>query len=318
MKILNASAFFIALLTIGAHYAHSRTVIRTINPSLVGSRLQANINTNSSGDSRCQSSNLCLYAQMPILRQSDPALASFIASRIGENPNTFKDKGWCVPASSAMIMSGIMKEKDQQTTSLTGFLNGVPFASAEQNIFTLGNRLGTNWREGGTRFNNVWLAYNDFFKFSRFKDYELKAKNVTTWDRFFDSFGEFPHSDLVNSIKNNKKSFHAVILKTVKKEKRILWVKVNWYEADKNFEHAVAVNGVENNYLKIFDPWGSIHSAQTSVESMKMNPLWSQKVTVIKPTSGSTGPHPVGFIGQVTNGFKVPALMTQVIEIDAN
>lgn len=254
---------------------------------------------------------------MPILRQTDPSLSNYIAQRIGQNPNTFKDTGWCVPTSGAMLMTGIMKEKWINTTSFSGFLNAVPYAEWQQNVFVFGNNFGTDWKKGGTKFNNAYSAYQNFFTFQKWKDRELSAKNVSTFDRIFDSFGEFPHTNLVNNIKNNKKAYHAVVLKTEKKEKKILWTKVTWYETDKNYVHAIAINGVENNYLKIYDPWGSIHSAQTSVQSMKMNPLWSQKVTVITPTSGSTGPSPVGFIGQVTHGFKVPALLTQVIEIDA-
>jgi hypothetical protein len=276
-------------------------------------------------DNRCQSESICVYSKMPLLRQSDPRLARFIALRIRENPHRYKDPGLCAPVASTMAIAGIMSEMHLGTTPANGLVNLLSMPSSrvspENKVWLIGKEVKTDFRRGGTKANDVFSAYKRFFHFKNQKSKQLAAHGISNWDNLRDRYGEYDNNRLVNSIKSKKHVLHTFLTAAELKKKKILWKKIRYYSP--TVGHATLINGVDGNRLKMFDPWGSMYPVRTSIQKVKMNPLWARRVTLVHQVGRSAGiPRapghgPASMVeGTIRSGRLV--LMNGYIKLDAN
>lgn len=251
-------------------------------------------------DPRCQSSSICTYSTMPLLRQSDPKLTQFVAIRIGKDPVTYKDPGLCAAVSGSMAISALMKEKDQATRPGSDLLVRWQSLTPENATYLFGKAAKTDFVKGGTYSTDLKKGYEAIYRFVNFVSYKLDFVGTSFLDNF-DKFGEYSHQQITHHMSQHKHLMHVSLLPAAKKEKRVLWTTVTWYEVQK-MGHSVIFNGHDSGKIKVFDPWGGMYPIVTSISSVKLNPLWSQKVTVVNSAGPTQGFSPVGYVGNETKG----------------
>lgn len=269
-----------------------------------------------SQDPRCQSGTICTYSKMPLMRQSDPTFLQFVARRTGQDPAKYRDPGLCATTAGSMAVTAIMREKAQTTASASGLLARWLSMTPENSSFLLGQQIGTDFVKGGTKTREMFNGYKSFFQFSRAQKYQLSSSGVTFWDNLFDRYDEYSQESLINNIRNNKHVLQASFVGTVKKEKRVLWTTIKWNSPANG--HSVIINGFDGNRLKAFDPWGYMYPVFTKVESVKLNPLWSQKATTVQTVSTAQGFYPSGFVGSETKGKGNYVILSGFVKLDAH
>lgn len=266
-------------------------------------------------DSRCQSGTICTYSKMPLMRQSDPKFTQFVANRIGQNPATYKDPGLCATTAGSMAVSAIMLEKAPATGTSSALLARWNSMTTENSAYLLGQQIKTDFVKGGTKTRDLYDGYKAFFKFARASKFQLSSEGTGFWDNLFDKYDEYPLQSLINGIKSNKHVLQASMIATVKKEKKVLWTTIKWNEPGSG--HSVVINGFDGNRLKVFDPWGAMYPIITQVESVKLNPLWSQKATTVTSVGAAQGFSPVGFVGNETKGKGNYVILSGFVKADA-
>lgn len=267
-------------------------------------------------DPRCQSTSICTYPKMPLQRQTDPKLLQYIANRTGQNPTTYKDPGLCATVAGNMAISAIMLEKAPTTNPSSSLLSRWDSMTPENASYLLGQSIGTNFVTGGTKTRDLANGYKSFFKFARANKFQLVTEGTGFWDNIFDKYDEYPMQAMINGIRSNKHILHTSLIATVKKEKKILWTKISWNEPSTG--HSIVINGFDGARFKVYDPWGGMYPIITQIESVKTNPLFSQKVTTVTSVGASQGFSPVGFVANETKGKGNYVLFSGYVKADAN
>lgn len=179
----------------------------------------------------CQSGTLCVHNQMPLWSQSDSGLANYLSAQgynVGTPPT---DQGWCGGVSSSMLLQTYFREISQysniQTTSWPA-----PFAASDTEYpFTLKSMqlVSTDIVHGGTGMPNPGME-------------ALMGRCGMLYDWFG---GGAP------SIFTDPTQYaHGMPLG---------WMGV--HGVGKADGHALAINGVEGGFFKIYDPWGAVYNA---------------------------------------------------------
>jgi hypothetical protein len=213
-----------------------------------------------------------------------------------------------------MVVNAIVREKLQTTKGASDLLSKWASLESFTAVYNVGSELKTDFVKGGTKNTDAFAGYKNFFKFINQRSFQLSSEGVGYWDRVFDRYDEYRNDQLIQNFKNKKHLLQANVISATKKEKKVLWTKITWYEAETG--HAVAFNGYDGNRLKLFDPWGSIYPVQTKIESVKMNPLWSNNVTTVQVVGPVSGMIPVGFVGREISAGKI-VIMSGYIKADA-
>lgn len=188
----------------------------------------------------CQSSTLCVHNLMPLWDQSDPALASYIHS---QGYNVTSDPGWCGGVSAAMVINSYYQEM-QTYTGLQSTTVPSQFALSQGEYpFILQSmiQVGTNIVGGGTdQAPNSGMV-------------SLFGNCMQTDDLDSPDF-YFPFN--INPYENAASYRQGMPLG---------WVGVGQFTNPLGNAHALAVNGVDGNYIKIYDPWGTVYDATITV-----------------------------------------------------
>lgn len=208
---------------------------------------------------RCQSTNRCLYAQMPIYQQGHSGLESYIGNKIGVA--NYQDAGICVPTSAAMILRAVVAEKDPATRLNNSFLENLHLNSWYDTVYQIGVDSSTDFINGGTYYDNVLTSFQEYFHHT-----------VAKKDLFISSLGSgsdlasFTNLDIINLIKTYKTAFLIGTDARRRREAQINGVKKIWYEIG-DASHSLVIKGFDGDRLHIQDPWGMDHFARIHKES---------------------------------------------------
>jgi hypothetical protein len=172
----------------------------------------------------CQSASLCLHSNMPLYNQGAVSLISLINKNKGLALK--QDMGFCGPTASAMVL------KSMRNNSPIPLLSMVDIEKPEELIFAVGESEGINWEKGGVQISGA------------------KSIRSTVRDLF------------TKSIIHSGNGYSGRV-PTVAEFRNYVPIYVVGAQG-KTAAHAMALNGVEGNLHKIFDPWGRIYSVKAS------------------------------------------------------
>lgn len=232
----------------------------------------------------------CVKADMPILYQASPKLAEHISAATG-NSNIKRDMGWCGAVALTMSTLGAVYSSPAENMQ-DPFLwkNRLPALEKIREIsdihertsqyadliYKIGQIASTNWAKGGTQTDRSILKF-----FSRVDpsvaNLDKTSFEATTLRKTFqlltDQFSiEAAAKNLTVGQNNTFARGQAIIMDCYPQkveiaksdEIRNYWktsnFKCQWKKSGQT--HALAVNGLEDDYLKIYDPWGKIYNLQ--------------------------------------------------------
>lgn len=255
----------------------------------------------------------CVNPSVPLLSQSSPQLASYIAKATGDS-TIKKDMGWCGAVSLTMSTLGVIYSSPGEILQDPFFWKrNLP--SAERGfaitdlyertahyanfVYQIGNIAGTNWAKGGTltdRGLDVILSHQDP-SIGNLNKASYEGEVLTK--RFKVLTDEWSQEALVQGLtvgQNNNFARGSGIIRdcyaqTVKKvnsdDKRDYWEMSNFQCEWKRsgMTHALSVNGIEDGYVKIYDPWGKVYNLRI-IENAQV-PTLNMKVALGIPVGDS-------------------------------
>ncbi len=229
----------------------------------------------------CQDKNFCVHSNMPILSQSSPGLAKEI-SRLKNDSSIKADTGWCAAVATTMSYAAHQGNSNIQNllySNLPGLLSVPQMTDLEartvaysQHIFDVGQSIGTLWKQGGT-----WTSQMESGNQKRFLDMDVgmvdgRVSRVILNQKMKDSDSgklKFQDNNLyIDLFKVEKPSMVIGAVQMSATYKADGTIDTSKYTgADNIIEnylakngHALAVNGIEEGHIKIFDPWGRIYN----------------------------------------------------------
>lgn len=230
----------------------------------------------------------CVKPDMPILYQASPKLAEYISAATGDN-NIKRDMGWCGAVALTMATLGsvysspaeIMQDPFLWKSNLPSLQKVRDITDIHERtsqyaelIYKVGQIASTNWAKGGTQTDRAITKF-----FSRVDpsvgNLDKSAFEASTLRKTFqlltDQFSiEAAAKNLTVGQNNNFARGQAIIMdcypqkieKVKSDERRDYWrtsdFKCQWKKSGQT--HALTVNGLEDDYLKIYDPWGKIYN----------------------------------------------------------
>lgn len=230
----------------------------------------------------------CVKADMPILYQASPKLVEHISAATGDS-NIKRDMGWCGAVALTMSTLGaVYSSKAESLQDPFLWKNRLPAlekirditdihertAQYADLIYKVGQIASTNWAKGGTHTDRSILKF-----FSRIDpsvgNLDKSSFEATTLRKTFklltDQFSiEAAAKNLTVGQNNTFARGQAIIMVCYPQkveiaksdEFRNYWktsdFKCQWKKSGQT--HALAVNGLEDDYLKIYDPWGKIYN----------------------------------------------------------
>ncbi|WP_409478090.1 hypothetical protein [Pseudobdellovibrio sp. HCB154] len=232
----------------------------------------------------------CVKADMPILYQASPKLAEHISAATG-NSDIKRDMGWCGAVALTMSTLGNVYSSPAENMQ-DPFLwkNRLPALEKIREIsdinertsqyadliYKIGQIASTNWARGGTQTDRAILKF-----FSRVDpsvgNLDKSAFEATTLRKTFqlltDQFSiEAAAKNLTVGQNNTFARGQAIIMDCYPQKVEIAksdGVRNYWKTSDFKCQwkksgqtHALAVNGLEDDYLKIYDPWGKVYNLQ--------------------------------------------------------
>ena len=244
----------------------------------------------------------CVKADMPILYQASPKLAEHISRATG-NSDIKRDMGWCGAVALTMATLGNVYSSPAENMQ-DPFLWKSRLPALEKIreisdinertsqyadlIYRVGQIASTNWAKGGTQTDRAILKL-----FSRVDpsvgNLDKTNFEATTLRKTFqiltEQFSiEAAAKNLTVGQNNNFARGQAIIMDCYPQKVEIAktdGVRNYWKTSDFKCEwkksgqtHALTVNGLEDDYLKIYDPWGKVYNLQvfekTSVPHLNM------------------------------------------------
>ncbi|XGC81599.1 hypothetical protein ACES2L_03780 [Bdellovibrio bacteriovorus] len=253
---------------------------------------------------RCDynSTQLCVNPNTPLLSQSAPQLATHIAKATG-NANIKRDMGWCGAVSLTMSALGAIYSSDGEIFQDSFFWKkNLPSHSQAMaikdlnertafyadTIYNVGQLAGTDWAAGGTFTNsglsNI-LGHLDPSITNLNKSYYdgevlRRQYSISTEGWNFNELIKLTSLGQNNSFARGKAvardCFAQKIVKVRTQDKLTFWegseFKCEWKSLSAS--HALSVNGIEEGYVKIYDPWGKVYNLKvienTIVPSLNM------------------------------------------------
>lgn len=220
--------------------------------------------------SLCQSSTACLHSNMPLYHQSSASFISYLRS-VGVNVGVM---GYCVPTSAAMALKVV---KFDSGSPYLGNALDLPSSNemveANQTIHSLGVQMGTHWQDGYTLFDKGSMVMNNIAR--QYPGWPAYTYNetypVTTREGGFNATLRHP------SMAGFRASMPAVNLAIG--GNLVDYIVFAYVEGG----HAVALNGVEGSFFKIFDPWNRIYNVDGNSPNVLRNPSDYGFVSVYGP-----------------------------------
>ena len=228
----------------------------------------------------CTDNTFCVLSKMPLISQSSMGLPGIIRKLSGKK--VYMDTGWCAPTSVAMGMAGLVRETGNSVKFNNKFDQFRNFSKKYtiytrtkqygHSIYKVGEDMGSMWEDGGT--------YNHL-KSRAIAGYESKivAKGYTKGFKSM-SVGKWSpttNQDIID-IFQQRKPFMAVSFGTYKPGEKS---SDPW---KRNGGHALVINGYEDGYIKIYDPWGKIYN----VNLVKRTDKALKNRTEVRHVSGSS------------------------------
>ena len=205
----------------------------------------------------CPSSSFCVLSKMPLLNQGASSLPPIIAEKTGDSSIT-KDKGWCAPVSSTIGIAGLVRETPSSVKFNNGFDQfrsfGTYYTSTSRtkkygpSIYKVGQEMQTNWKNGGTYSSRKVDAFEKFTK-------DIKAPSnyqVGHKDQSLSRWTTVTNQDIINIFKTRKPAFAVSWGVYKKSDGGSIYRRTGG--------HALIINGYEDGYLKVYDPWGKIYN----------------------------------------------------------
>lgn len=236
-----------------------------------------------------EKNKICVLKDTPILQQNTALLAKHI-SKVTKNKSITKDTGWCGPVAASMSLAGAIYSSQYEihqnehlwssnlptrNTIIKNDINARTNQYANM-IYNVGQTLGTNWEKGGTQtaagLRKIYQQVDPSVRNANTKILSGKVarlflkleKQDLTVKSLIEKF-ESGYNVLVLSTQRYKQtcSYKVSEIKTNSKYKTMKAVydckKTDLYK-HLNTSHAVSVNGIEDGYVKIYDPWGRIYN----------------------------------------------------------
>ncbi|WP_374029850.1 hypothetical protein [Bdellovibrio bacteriovorus] len=244
----------------------------------------------------------CVNPNVPLLSQSAPKLPEFLAKATGIS-SIKRDMGWCAAVALTMSSLGalhsspaeIVQDSFLWKSNLPTAAEGTSVTDMNERtmlfanlIHKIGNVIGTNWAKGGTTTERGIASL-----YSRL-DPSIRNLNGIYYDgevlrrEFKILTDEWSKEALVQNLTvGNNVNFargHAIIrdcypqkvVKVKSDDKRDYWeasgYQCTWKKSAQT--HALSVNGLEEDYVKIYDPWGKTYNLRvlqkTDVPNLNM------------------------------------------------
>lgn len=238
-----------------------------------------------------EKTKFCVNSASPILTQSSPELAQYISS-VTNDPSIKRDPGWCGPTATAMSLLGTIlpeeleiytdkflwkrnllsseKAQDLNINKRTGLYGDL--------IYNIGNTMETRWAAGGSNtevgvrhlytridpsIRNLDIRYYDG---EVKREYYALAKKELTLDNLIDKFSKGRNVTVLSTQKYRQPCDYTS--KEIKRTDKLIYYEVS-YTCDSTLpykqtpgSHAVSVNGIEDGYVKIYDPWGRVYNVE--------------------------------------------------------
>jgi hypothetical protein len=210
---------------------------------------------------RCQSSARCFYSSMPTYYQSHNDLKDYIARQV--NTTSMDIEGLCVPTSAAMLLKAVLDERSSKTVLNNSFLEGYQARPWYENVYRIGKKAGTNFKDGGTFTPLVNSAFKNYFK-------STKADIGLKWykDGLLLGKADITNDDLIQSIRKDKFAYLIGVGRHVRKSKKFLTATNVWYKRESG--HGLVVKGYDSDRLHIQDPWGTEYFARIKRDNFKV------------------------------------------------
>ena len=226
----------------------------------------------------CTDNSFCTLSKMPLLNQGSMSLPGIIRKLSGIK--VYLDPGWCAPVSVTMGMAGLVRE----TSNVIKFNNEfdkfrnfskkyTTYSRTKQygpSIYEVGQDMATDWKHGGT-FSHL--------KTRAISNYVSSILVCCGYQKGFRSGSTYTHTtnqDIID-IFIKRKPFMAVSFGVYEKNDEDIY--------SRSGGHALVLNGYEDGYLKIYDPWGKIYNVQFS----KAKGKGVDGRTEVRHVSGSSG-----------------------------
>jgi len=203
----------------------------------------------------CPDSDFCVLSKTPLLSQSASSLPPIIKQKSGISSIT-RDQGWCAPVSSAIGIAGLVRETSSTVKFNNNFDQFRNFSKAWStnsrtkkygvSIYNIGEKMDTNWKDGGTYSHKKVEAFESIKKAIR----GPTNFSIGHEDQSLSRWTTVTNQDIVDIFKKHKPAF-AVSWGVYKKSGTIY---------RRNGGHALIINGYEDGYLKVYDPWGKIYN----------------------------------------------------------
>lgn len=203
----------------------------------------------------CPDANFCVLSKMPVLQQGASGLASIIAKK-SKNSNITRDTGWCAPVSSTMGIAGLVRETKSEVKFKNGFDQFRNFdkkytlnsrtTQYGPSIYSVGQKMDTNWAGGGTYGHKKVDAFEAYEK-------SIRAPSSYTVGHNEQSLGRWStvdNGDIIDIFKKHKPSF--AVSWGIYEKKGSIYRRAGG--------HALIINGYEDGYLKVYDPWGKVYN----------------------------------------------------------
>ncbi|MBC8548903.1 MAG: hypothetical protein ISR65_12020 [Bacteriovoracaceae bacterium] len=244
---------------------------------------------------RCKDDNFCIHPDMPLLSQGSYKLAPII-SDLENNSAISRDTGWCSAVSATMALAAekyAAPKNVRHHHDINRILNIGQYPDIHSRteafgptIHSVGNRIKTNWQRGGTFDSDRKKGFRFYYNNIRLRNFWRQERNK---------------GDVVVSSRLNNKHFVDLF----KKSKPGLVTSFYYYDKQRNGSyqikggHALTMNGYEDGYIKIYDPWGRVYN----VELTTNNASGLRNYPIVKFVSGDSG-----FVTSYTNSTRKIAL----------
>ena len=194
---------------------------------------------------------------MPLLKQGAGGLWKTIAKLTGDSSIT-RDMGYCAPTSSTMGWAALVKEFSGSHITFGKVVKKLKNTKSHKNIdrrtknfarniYDIGLEMGTYWSRGGTstvRKDKAFEAFQGRIKVT-------KGKAVTAFGKqHLKDETDFLNEDMINLFRKHK-PVYAVSFGTYEPSGRT---------HKRAGGHALVMNGYEDGYIKIYDPWGKVYN----------------------------------------------------------
>jgi hypothetical protein len=203
----------------------------------------------------CSDPDFCVLSKMPILQQGASGLPSIIKQKSGIS-GIKSDTGWCAPVSATMGIAGLVRETKSDVKFNNSFDQFRNFSKKYTlnsrtkqygpSIYSVGEKMETDWKNGGTYSHKKVIAFRAFTK-------SIKAPSsydVGHNEQSLSRWSTVENKDIVDIFKKHKPTF--AVSWGVYQKKGSLYKRTGG--------HALIVNGYEDGYLKIYDPWGKVYN----------------------------------------------------------